>query len=227
MKGPDPDQARQDLGGLAGLPGLETVTEQLAGVIAVVKAEVARRDAGVAVARPAWKNLVFAGGPGSGKSRAAAAVGRIYRSLGVLSSGHLIEAAAAGLTGATSRETDRLVREAASRARGGMLMITDTHNWASLRADDQRVLQCLQDVLAERSTGSTRYGTRQVSALPAGLVLRRSAHSSRRGDGSGTNRTEYICAVDLSIPTLVRRCCPAAAWGRGDMPPGAERLSHG
>ena len=88
MSGPQLDQAPQDLGGLAGLPGLGTVTEQLAQVIAVVTAELARRDAGVAVARPAWKNLVFAGGPGSGKSRAAAAVGRIYRELGVLSSGH-------------------------------------------------------------------------------------------------------------------------------------------
>jgi SpoVK/Ycf46/Vps4 family AAA+-type ATPase len=78
VSGPDPDQAQQDLGGLAGLPGLETVTDQLAGAIAVVRAELAWRDAGVTVTRPAWKNLVFAGEPGSGKSLAAAAVGRIY-----------------------------------------------------------------------------------------------------------------------------------------------------
>ena len=114
-----PDQAQQDLGGLAGLPGLETVTEQLAGAIAVVRAEQARRDAGVAVARPARKNMIFTGGPGSGKSRAAAAVGRVYRALGVLSSGHLTEVAGPDLAGATGRETGRLVREAASRARAG------------------------------------------------------------------------------------------------------------
>jgi hypothetical protein len=146
----DPDRAQQDLGGLAGLPGLETVTEQLAGVIAVVRAELARRDAGVTVARPAWKNLVFAGGPGSGKSRAAAAVGRVYRALGVLSSGHLVEVASADLAGATSRETGRLVREAVSRAGGGVLLVTDAHACADPWPGGQQVLRCLLEVLTER-----------------------------------------------------------------------------
>jgi len=52
----------QNMGGLASLPGLETVSEQLAGPIAVLRAEQARRQAGTAVTRPAWKNLVFTGG---------------------------------------------------------------------------------------------------------------------------------------------------------------------
>jgi hypothetical protein len=55
----------QDMGGLAGLAGLEVVREQLAGWVAVVRAERSRR-AGTAVARPAWKNLVFTGGPSHG-----------------------------------------------------------------------------------------------------------------------------------------------------------------
>jgi SpoVK/Ycf46/Vps4 family AAA+-type ATPase len=146
----DPDQAQQDMGELAGLPGLETVREQLAGAIAVVRAEQARRDAGVAVSRPARKNMVFTGDPGSGKSRAAAAVARVYRALGVLSSGHLTEVAGQDLAGSTSRETGRLVREAASRARGGVLLITDAHAYAGLRSGDQQVLRCLQEVLTEQ-----------------------------------------------------------------------------
>ncbi len=55
------------MSGLTELPGLETISEQLARAIAVIRAELARQDASVAVARPAWKNLVFTGGPGSGK----------------------------------------------------------------------------------------------------------------------------------------------------------------
>jgi hypothetical protein len=138
------------MGELAGLPGLETVREQLEGAIAVVRAEQARRDAGVAVSRPARKNMVFTGDPGSGKSRAAAAVARVYRALGVLSSGHLTEVAGQDLAGSTSRETGRLVREAASRARGGVLLITDAHAYAGLRSGDQQVLRCLQEVLTEQ-----------------------------------------------------------------------------
>lgn len=64
-------RARRNLGGLAALPGLETVTRQIADLIAVLRAEQARRRAGIEIRRPAWKNLVFTGGPGTGKSRAA------------------------------------------------------------------------------------------------------------------------------------------------------------
>jgi len=82
---PELDQDRgRDMGGLAGLAGLETVSEQLAGPIAVLRAEQARRQAGAAVTRAAWKNLVFTGGPGAGKTRAAKAVARIYTELGLL-----------------------------------------------------------------------------------------------------------------------------------------------
>jgi uncharacterized protein YdhG (YjbR/CyaY superfamily) len=59
--GPELDQ---DIGGLAGLPCLEAVRDQLAARIAVLQVERARRDAGIEVRRPAWKNLVFTGDPG-------------------------------------------------------------------------------------------------------------------------------------------------------------------
>jgi SpoVK/Ycf46/Vps4 family AAA+-type ATPase len=91
----------QELGGLAGLPGLETVAGQLGERIAVLRAEQARRQAGLTITRPAWKNLVFTGVPGTGKSRAARAVACIYAELGLLSSGHVDEVAAASVVGAT------------------------------------------------------------------------------------------------------------------------------
>ena len=86
-----------DLGGLAALPGLEPVTGQIADLIAVLRAEQARRKAGIAISRAAWKNLVFTGGAGTGKSRVARALARLYKDLGLLTYGHLIEIAAADL----------------------------------------------------------------------------------------------------------------------------------
>jgi predicted ribonuclease YlaK len=73
-----------DVGGLIGRPGLEAVERRLEGVIGVLRAERQRRLAGSVIRRPAWKNLVFAGAAGSGKSRAAAAMGRVYKELGLL-----------------------------------------------------------------------------------------------------------------------------------------------
>jgi hypothetical protein len=104
------------------LPGLEAVSDQLAGLITVLRAEQARR-AGIEIRRPAWKNLVFTDAPGAGKSRAAGAVARLYHDLGLLRYGELIEIAAADLTGTTPRETAILVQEAIKPS-GDLLMIT-------------------------------------------------------------------------------------------------------
>jgi stage V sporulation protein K len=96
-----------DGGGLVALPGLEIIAGQLAPLIMVLRAEQARRKGGIQITRPAWKNLVFTGGPGTGKSRAAAAIAGLYRDLGVLRYGNLIEIPAIDLPGATPQETRR------------------------------------------------------------------------------------------------------------------------
>ncbi len=135
----------QDIGELATLPGLEAVSDQLAGLITVLRAEQARR-AGIEIRRPAWKNLVFTGAPGAGKSRAAGAVARLYHDLGLLRYGELIEIAAADLTGTTPRETAILV-QAAIKPSGDLLMITGAHTWQALPDRGQHVLACVYQQL--------------------------------------------------------------------------------
>ena len=92
------------LGELEELPGLGGVKEQLATLLAVARAEVARRDAGITL-QAAWKHLAFAGPPGTGKSRVAAILARAYREIGVLSGGHLVEVTRAGLSGERPADT--------------------------------------------------------------------------------------------------------------------------
>jgi len=106
----------EDPGGLDQLAGLEVVAGQLERWFAAVRAEQARRQAGAAITRPAWKNLVFAGGPGVGKSRAARAVARRYQDLGILAYGHVDEVAAADLAGPAPGDTAALIADAASCA---------------------------------------------------------------------------------------------------------------
>jgi ATP-dependent exoDNAse (exonuclease V) alpha subunit len=131
-----------DLGGLAALPGLKTVTGQIADLIAVLRAEQARRQAGMQIRRQAWKNLVFTGGPGTGKSRAARALARLYKDLGLLIYGQLIEIAAADLAGATPRDTASQVAEVI-KPTGDLLLITGAHTWQDLPDRGQHLLSCL------------------------------------------------------------------------------------
>jgi hypothetical protein len=138
----------QGTGELAALPGLEAVSEQLAGLITVLRAEQARRQAGMEISRPTWKNLVFTGGPGTGKSCAARAVAGLYHDLGLLRFGELIEVPAADLTGTTPRETGTLVQEAIKPI-GDLLMITDADTWHALPDRGQHVLRCVYQQLTE------------------------------------------------------------------------------
>ena len=161
----DQDRAR-DMGGLAGLPGLEAVTEQLAGPIAVLRAEQARRKVGVAVTRAAWKNLIFTGGPGAGKTRAAKAVARIYTGLGLLS-GDLREIAAADLVGTTLQETGALVDETVWRGSGDLLMINDAHAWYGLPDHGRHLLRCLYKELTV-SRDHSRHHSSGLAVILAG-----------------------------------------------------------
>lgn len=135
--------------GWSGLQWSESVRRQLDPVIEVLAAEQRRRHSGSEVRRRAWKNLVFTGGPGSGKSWTAVALGQTYRMLGVLSSGRVQHIAAADLAGTGPEETGKLVSEAFRQATGGILMINDAHVWSRLPARGDQVLRRLYENLNE------------------------------------------------------------------------------
>lgn len=73
-----------------GFSGLETVRAQLEEWLDVVRAERARANLGMQITRPTWKNLVFTGGPGAGKSWAARALAVSYRELGFVEGGQVL-----------------------------------------------------------------------------------------------------------------------------------------
>jgi hypothetical protein len=104
------------------------------------------------------------GGPGSGKTRAARAVTRIYSELGLLAYGHLCEIAAADLIGTTVQETGTLVADAARRASGDLLMINDAHAWDELPDRGRHLLRCLYQEL----TGSRDHSDGQLAVILAG-----------------------------------------------------------
>jgi hypothetical protein len=165
------------LADLAALPGLATVKADIVGLIAAVRAEQARQTAGM-TARPAWKNLVPVGGPGAGKSRLAAIVGRIYRDLGVLTSGHLVEVTRADLISEYAQGSSALVRAAVHRAIGGVLLISDAHDSGGASvARDRAATSALLELITEYRGGNLVVilagpGTRCASSCWTILVWR-------------------------------------------------------
>lgn len=79
-------------------------------------------------------HAVFTGNPGTGKTKVATLLGRIYKSLGLLSKGHVHEVDRESLVGKYIGHTAPMVKDAIRAARGGILFIDEAY--ALYRGDD-------------------------------------------------------------------------------------------
>jgi len=146
------------------LIGLKDIKEKVREHAMYLKFLKLRKEKGIEKGSIEDIHSVFIGNPGTGKTTVAKMLGLLYKKMGLLSKGHVLEVDRVDLVGEYIGQTAPKVKEVIKKARGGVLFIDEAYSLARTNDDSKDFGREVVEILVKEMSN----GKGDLSVIVAG-----------------------------------------------------------
>lgn len=146
------EELMAELDSLVGLDGIKKKLREYTQYLGFLKV---RKEKGFDDPQKVSLHAVFTGNPGTGKTTVAMMLGKLYKSMGLLEKGHVVEVDRADLVAEYIGQTAPKTKAMIEKARGGILFIDEAYSLARKGEDSKDFgKEVIEIVLKEMSDGT-------------------------------------------------------------------------